>query len=256
MSLLKTVRKYGNSGGIYVPRAWVGGKVRIELVEDPPNALADLIKKIPMEHVISIIVYGSHTRKEAEAGSDMDVLVVVDDDAEISVPQDLKRKFDIQIKTEGEALRGVANDPVFYKAMKDEGIALINHSFLDELKNHIPERKAVKTRLFLAESSLGIVKELLKFKGDNKDLVYPLFMRLKEVILLQYFLENMKYSLTALEKEARKHGISRKEFKALLDIYRAERDNRPSKQRVSDDALIKLVGMLEEKIEHVKKKTH
>lgn len=256
-SIVKTVKRYGNSGGIYVPRSWIGGKVRIELVEEPSNPLKDLIK-LPLEHVVSIIIYGSHVRKEHEEGSDIDVLVVVDDDAKINVPHEFKAKnYDLQIKTESEFRRGIVNDPLFYKTLKDEGMAIINHKFLDELKREKPKKDAIKTRLELAESSLNIVKELFRFEGDNRNLVYPLMLRTKEIILIEFFLSGKKYSLKALEKELADYGITKKEFVILMDIYRASRNGKiMPKHKISDDAIKNLISMLEKKIKHVREKTY
>src|SRR3989338_1378044 len=66
----KVVKRYGNSGGVYVPREWVGGKVKIDLIDEPANP-KELLAKLPLEHVVSVIVYGSYVRKESAADSDI-----------------------------------------------------------------------------------------------------------------------------------------------------------------------------------------
>src|SRR3989344_1645833 len=101
-AIIKVVKKYGNSGGVYVPSSWVGGTVKAELIGEPFNPKTAL-NKIELEHIISAILYGSYARKEISEGSDIDMLLIADDDAEISIPFELKKKYDIQVKTADEA---------------------------------------------------------------------------------------------------------------------------------------------------------
>lgn len=258
-SVVKTVKSYGNSGGVYVPRKWVGGKVKIELIEEPMDPL-DILKMIPnSEHVKSIIVYGSYARQEAEEGSDIDMLVITDNHVKGQKPgitfEKNRKKYHIEIKTLRDARNAAIHDPIFYKAIKDEAIALLNHEILDDLKKQ-KNRTNIKTRMSFAESSLGIVKELNKLPGENRDIVYPLMMRIKEMLLLECFLDNKKYSIRTLKKEITKHNVKTKEFNQLLEIYRAERDDRkiPAAYKPEKETINKLISILEKKILDVKKK--
>ncbi len=253
MQVIKTVKKYGNSGGIYLPTGWVGGKVSVELIEKPPDPRTDLLN-LPLEHVICIILYGSYARHEMEEGSDIDVLLVVDEDSKMRIPMELRQKYDIQIISVKEVRNLMVHDPVFYKVIADEALALINHQFLDILRREVPSVGGIKTRLDLVESSLSISNEILA-SGGTVEVVYPLILRLKETLILEYLLDDTKYSTGDLKKEVLRHGISPKEFSIIMEIYRAARHDKRLEHVISKEVVEKLISLLEMKIRYVKQKT-
>ncbi len=247
-SIVKAVRKYGNSGGVYVPSSWVGGRVKIELIDEPPNP-KEVLDKVQLEHVISAILYGSYARGEAAEGSDIDIILVAD--KEISVPAELRHKYDIQVRTAKQIRDAVTHDPVFHKVVKDEAVAMLNHSFLDSLRKESLRKGCIKARLELAESSLNIIKELSRTGSLD---VYPLVMRLKEVLFLEYLLADKKYSTKALKSELTACGISSRDFSDLMHIYRAARGNKMSRGQLTKETIEKLTMLLEAKINNVKQK--
>jgi predicted nucleotidyltransferase len=206
MTLIKTVKNYGNSGGVYVPRSWVGGKAKIELVEEPIKPETDILRNISRpEHLISAILYGSYVRNEQTDKSDVDVILVVDEDAKnVKIPIELKRQknYDIQIKTEKEIRDAMIHDPIFHKVIIDESTAILNHKFLDSLRKEKTNKADMKIRISLTESSLNIIKTLFDYNEDCKSLIYPLMLRIKEAFLMECIIKNKKYSLKSLENEA------------------------------------------------------
>ncbi len=249
-TITKMVKKYGNSGGVYVPSNWVGGKVKVELIDEPFSP-SNLLNKFQMEHLISAILYGSHARKEASKDSDIDIILIRDEDAEVTVPDEIKQKYDIQMKTTEEARSAMAHDPIFHKIVTDESVALMNHQFLDNLRKIKLKPDGIKTRIGLAESSLNIIKEIFDLGGD--EIVYPLIMRLKEMLVLECLLYNKKYSTELLRKNILSCELSQKEFSDIMSIYRTARNS--EKHEIADKEIIeKLISLLEMKIKHVKQK--
>lgn len=254
-AIVKTVKRYGNSGGVYVPNNWIGGKVKVELVEEPLDIRMDLLNKIPLEHVISVILYGSYARKEQSEMSDIDVILVTDEDARIEIPEEVKKRYDIQVKTIRQLRNAVMHDPLFYKIIKDEGVTIINHQVLSELKEKQPELNRIESRLSLIESSLNITKKMHEL-GNDKDIIYPLMLRLKEILLIEYLIENKKYSTDALKKEILRHRIKSRDFSMLINLYRALRDKKnTSKYHVSGELIASIISILEEKVQNVREKT-
>ncbi len=252
-TVIKAVKRYGNSGGVYVPSRWIGGKVRIELIEEPLNP-RDALAKIPLEHVISAILYGSYTRGETAKGSDIDILLIVDDDYEMDIPAEIMQKYDIQVKSLRDMRNALVHDPVFYKMVKDEAVVLLNHQFLNSLRAAMPKTADIEKRIKMIESSLSITKEILKIDA-NADVAYPTVMRLKEILLIECLLSEKRYSTKALKQEILGCGIATTEFSALMDAYRAARANkRASKHTLQTGTIAKLISLLEEKIQHVRKK--
>jgi len=260
MAMIKTVKNYGNSGGVYVPRSWVGGKAKIELIEEPIKPETDILKNIPNpEHLISAILYGSYVRNESTDKSDVDIILVMDEDAkDMKIPIELKRQknYDIQIKTEKEVRNAMVHDPIFHKVIMDESKAILNNKFLDSLRKEKTNESNMKVRISLAESSLNIIKNLA-VDGDCKNLIYPLMLHVKEIFLMECIIKNKKYSLKSLENEAAVFGISRKELANTMNIYRAARDDKMMpKYTTSNDIIFRLIKFLEKKIDYVKKKAH
>ncbi len=254
-SIVKTVKKYGNSGGVYLPNSWVGGKVRVELVEEAADPKKDVLSKIPLEHVVSAILYGSYARQEALEGSDIDLLLVTDEDARIDIPPEIKNKYDTQVMSISALRNAIAHDPIFYNVIKNEAVAIINHKFLDDIRKEPPKLTGIGSRLEFIESSLNITNNMMEAGIETTDLVYPLMMRLKEIVLLEYFLADKKYSTQSFKKEVISHDVSPKEFHSLMAVYRATRDGKKvPKYQISGDVIVKLISLLEMKIQHVRQK--
>lgn len=251
-TITKVVKKYGNSGGVYLPTEWIGGEVKVELVDEPLNPKKDLLN-MPLEHVVSIILYGSYARGEMTVESDIDVLVVTDGH-KIEMPK-LDNRYEINIRSSAQAKALVERDPIFYKVVKDESVALLNHAFLEELRDIKPKANITGTRLDLAESSLNIVKSFIELGYEPSGMAYPLMMRLKETLFIECFLANKKYTTGLLRKAILAAGISKKDFDSLMTIYRAVRDDKKPSAEVSAQSVAKLADLLEKKISYVKQKT-
>ena len=240
-----------------MPSKWIGGRVQVELVDEPANPKKDVLERVPLEHVVSVIVYGSYARKEMAEESDIDVLLVTDKNVNIPIPSEIRNKYDIQVKSVRDLRNAVAHDPVFYKTLQDDAVAIINHALLDEVRRIKPPMNKIQERLKAVESSIGIIKSILGLDYTHiEDLVYPAIMRLKETMILEYLLDDKKYSTHSLKQEILKSGISTKEFSALMNIYRSVRNGKKKPAyRIQGGTLLALVSLLEDKIQHVRKKT-
>ena len=101
--LTKIVKKYGNSGGVYLPSSWIGSEIEVSLIRRPQNPGRDLTLALAgeMKHIVSILVYGSYARDEQENESDIDVIIVRDNHSkEIKIPHELKKmNYDIRLMT-------------------------------------------------------------------------------------------------------------------------------------------------------------
>lgn len=255
-AIIKTVKRYGNSGGVYLPADWIGGTARIELVNEPADPRKDLLK-LPLEHVVCIIIYGSYARGEMTKESDIDAIIVTDG-ARFEIPSWISRRYEISSRTVESVRNSVENDPVFCKVINDESIALFNAPFLEELKTIEPKSDSwiMRYRIETAESSLNVVKSFLELSDEYSRMAYPLVMRLKEMLFIECFISKKKYTTSLLKKEIMALGISAGELANLLSSYRAVRDDRRQvKLNISEETIAKLAGLLEKKISYVKQKT-
>jgi predicted nucleotidyltransferase len=253
-TVMKMVKKYGNSGGIYLPSDWIGGKVSVNLVDEPMDPMKDVLEKISLEHVISVILFGSYARNEAQRGSDIDMIIVTDEGTKLRIPGEIKKNYDVRVLNLHALKKSVASDPLLYKAIKDDAVALINHSILDELRDAEPPYIMIEERLDMIESSVKITKNIIEIdSAQAAELAYPVILRLKEVIIIECLLDDKKYFTHLLEKEIMGSGISKKEVTGILSAYRSVRDERVA-GNISEDSMKKLIMLLEEKIENVREK--
>src|SRR3989344_2268778 len=76
--LIKPIVRVGNSAGVILPREWLNGKVRVELVERPLNIKKDILEILDdyLEEIVGIYIVGSYARGEQTKESDVDVLVI------------------------------------------------------------------------------------------------------------------------------------------------------------------------------------
>jgi predicted nucleotidyltransferase len=250
-TIRKRVKKYGNSGGVYLPARWVGGEVEVRLIAGPMLPENKIVAALDenMRHVVSAFIYGSYARGEQEEGSDVDAVVVSDSHAKIKVQN--MPGYDITVMDECEFRKAAENDILFAKSLEDAK-PIINGQFLESFRHmKLPRGPAIK-RIELASSSLSVVKKLYSSGADYNTLVYPLVMRLKEMVLLECAIENRWYSS--------KHfmgilygKLTLADSKAALDSYRRIRSGRKP-VKVSRKVVECLMGLLEGKIGDVSKK--
>lgn len=254
----RQVGKHGNSGGIYLPVSWIGGLAEAKLVEGPRNPEKEILEAFSgqLQHVLGVFLYGSYARGEHEEDSDIDVMMVTDGCQRFNVSGRLKRRgYDIRAVSMDDALRMARSDPIFMSSVM-EAKPLLNHKVLGDIRSVSPSGSSLRIRLDMARSSLGIMESLLEgLRNPGAETVYPLFMRLKEMLLAKCFLEGRAYSGDDLEELRMRSGISRQEFELMKKHYRAFRDGRkPPHSRPGPASLFRLASMLESLIEHVEKK--
>ncbi|MBM3304020.1 MAG: nucleotidyltransferase domain-containing protein [Candidatus Aenigmarchaeota archaeon] len=257
--VVKPVKRYGNSGGVYLPSSWIGGKVSVELVDEPPVPERDIPMAFAgnMRHVIGAFIYGSYARNEQHADSDVDVLIVTDEHMKSEKPpaQLKARNYDVQIMPKSRAIKAAKRD-ILFKEMLKEAKPILNEELLHELVNQKTSGRNIGFRVDFARSSLRIMKSFLDLDEENSgyETAYPLVMRIKEMLLLKCFLEGRKYSLGLLNDVMLKHGIPKSDIPFIISQYRAFRDGRNPENKVlkRNNALI-LASILEEVIKDVEK---
>jgi len=256
-ALTKVVKRYGNSGGVYLPSSWIGGTVEVAIISTPPRPEKDIPLALAgsMEHIVSIFLYGSYAAGEHEAGSDIDAIVVTDHHMkDMKVPEGLRKmNYDVRIISRDEIRKAAEKDILLAKSL-EAAKAILNDSFLDELRS-IKPKGSLMERISLAGSSLHIMKSLFEPGGDNSGLVYPLMMRMKEMLLMECAREGRRYSLRLLEERILARGVSKPDYRKLMADYRAVRDGKkPGKPEIGDRTIMLVLGLLEEMIANAEKK--
>src|SRR3989338_11049278 len=76
--LIKPIVRVGNSAGVLLPKNWINGKARIELIEKPIDIKKDILEILDpyLQNIEGIYLIGSYARGEQTKESDVDVLVI------------------------------------------------------------------------------------------------------------------------------------------------------------------------------------
>jgi len=218
--LVKEVRDRGNSGGVYLPKRWVGRKVIIR-----PLSVNEYVLNIlspHMKNIAGVYLYGSYARGEQVPESDIDVLVIADKKLRV----ERENGVDLEIVDISKIKDVIREDPVGYYSMIKEAVPIVNGVLLDELREVKPETKNIGGYYRETRSTLSIVKKLLELEGDSSGSIYSLILRLRGLYLIKCNLGGMEYTNQGLEDFVVREGIGRGGYRRMYAIYRAKRDDR------------------------------
>lgn len=219
--LVKDVADRGHSGGVYLPKSWVGQKVLIQPISVKEYIL-DVLSPYT-EDIVGVYLYGSYARAEQTEESDIDILVI----SEKKLPKK-EGLANIERAAAEDIKRLIRSDPVTYYSIVQEALPIINAPLLKELKAVKPDRSSLKSYFEETKRALDICKGLLDTPcGDNSGVIYSLMLRLRGLFLARCILRGEKYSNKDLEAYAKGKGIDESTFEKLYAVYRASGDERP-----------------------------
>jgi hypothetical protein len=107
-----------------------------------------------------------------------------------------------------------------------------------------PEKRNLLRYYRDTKEVLSIVRGLLDYEGDDSGCVYSLILRLRGLYLIRCGLRGERYSTEGLEGYARRKGIPRNVFREMYSVYRARRDDKPVKTKISKENVEKLHKMV------------
>ncbi len=230
----KEVVRFGNGSIVYTPKKWIGEKVLVILEEKPVDIKAEVIEALKpyLGNVEGAFLFGSHARGEATEKSDIDVLVVADRRLGIAKTG----RVDFLVKTKEGLIEGMKTDPtLFLHQAITEAQPILNGALLEELK---ATRIKPDFRKFL-DSTLSAFKRTKEILGrqqkeflDTNAPVYSLVLRMKTLFIIQCYKKGIVFSNKGFVQNLIRHGFSEAQAMEFLDVYRAERDDKPAKVKV------------------------
>ncbi len=236
-SVEKKVVGFGNGSIVYTPKRWIGRKALVVLEKKPwdvESAVLEILKP-HLGKVMGISLFGSYARKEQADESDIDVLVIAGKKFSLAG----KGKFDFMVKTKEDFARELRGDNslYFYQVLR-EAKPILNEPLLKELKR-VKIRPDFKEFLNSTLGAFKIVNKLLEVdrkRGkkylDSNACVYSLILRLRTLFLIQNFPKKRAFSSKKFMELLKSHDFNDEKARGLLEVYRAERDNRKPTARV------------------------
>lgn len=253
LEIIKPVVKVGNSAGVVLPKEWLNGKAKIELVEKPLNIKEDIIEilKPYLEDIIGIYVVGSYARSEQTEKSDIDVLVI----SKNTGKKIISGKYEITIASLGAVLSVLKEYPErIYPKFLDAKV-ILNKALLEELREIKLTKNSFKQYFKDSKEMIKRNRELIEMDRtegnilESEVVVYSLLLRLRALYMIRSILKNEKYTNKDFRNWLiRKLRINNKEYEKLHAIYGAVRDNKKVRDKISISLAKNLADILQKEI--------
>src|SRR3989344_2277967 len=228
MKLLKQVVEIGNGAAVYVPKEYIGKKVIITL----PENLEDIKKRILtslidyMPNIIGVYLYGSYAREEQDKHSDIDILVITQEQDE-RINQALK-DIDARVVQIDKLKKTIKEYPLFIIPILREAQTLLNPSLLEELKDEKIDFSKFKWNFDEIQRTISIIKKFIEI--DEEDIsashIYSLIMRMRVCYLIECILKDKNFSNEGVKQFLLKNDLDKEEIAKYIEIYRNVRDNK------------------------------
>lgn len=198
MELMRPVVRFGNSAGVLLPREWLNGKARIELVEKPIDVKRELFEILDeyLSDIIGIAIVGSYARGEENSESDVDVLVITK-----SINKKvISGKYEIIIISEDNLKKELERNVLPLLPMLKEAKSVMNNAVIEEYQNVPLTKRNLKFHFETTKSAMNIIKaeiELEKEKdGDflSDRSAYSLILRLRELYIVNCLINGKIWS--------------------------------------------------------------
>ncbi len=255
--LIKPVVKMGNSACVLLPKAWIDGKARVELIEKPLDIKRDLFEILSpyLEDIHGIYLAGSYAREEQTPESDVDVIVI----SKNLKKEIIHRKYHISIYTLESVEKTIKENTIMILPRLLEAKTILNQSLLEELK-----RTTTKIRIkeFIQDTRriIKIDKGFIKLdKEDGKILksesvIYSLMLRLRTVFLIKILLDKKIYSKKLFKNWLIREIGNEREVDGIYSIYEKIRDNKKNKIEIEISSAEKTLNLLKKEVKKLEKR--
>lgn len=225
--LIKPIVRIGNSAGVILPKNWINGEARVELIEKPMDIKKDLLELLDsyLEDIEGIYLVGSYARGEQTKESDIDVLVITNKTSK----QIKKNKYDLILipKEKIESLLKKNIIPIL--PMLKESKPIINSSLIKEYQKTPLTKESLKWHIESTKSVLRVNKEMIKLDKDLKTktsdaIAYSLILRLREAYIVDCLIKDKAPIKKELINLIKKISGSLKAYQGYLRMKNNEKD--------------------------------
>ncbi len=188
--ITKQIVRVGNSAGVLLPREWLNGTARVELIKKQINIKADIFDILEkyLDRVEGIYLVGSYARGEETKESDIDILVVTE-----GINKRIeKNRYNIILISRAELEKQIENNAIPIIPMLKEAKSIINPHLLIEYKSAKLTKKNLKFHIQTTKSALEIIKKFIDLKDENvsDNIMYSLILRLRETYIIECLQNN------------------------------------------------------------------
>jgi len=245
--LIKSVIKVGNSAGVLVPKNWVNGRARVELIQKPVNIKKDVLEILEdyLEEIIGIYLVGSYARGEQTEKSDVDILVITDKKSD----RIKREKYDILLITKDDINKTIKNNAMPIIPMLREAKTIINEGYLKSIKESPLSKKNLLWGIYITKSTLKIDKGLIELKKEYAEhisdvIAYSLILNLRSTYIIDCIKKKQKWGTVGLLSLIKKVSGSLKAYEGYLRVKNDEK----TKETTPTEEAEKLLEYISKKI--------
>lgn len=250
--VIKPIIRVGNSAGVLVPKNWINGRAKVELIAEPINIKKDIFDILEpyLADIVGIYLTGSYARGEETKRSDVDVLVITQ-----KISKKIKKeKYDILLITKNEIKDIIKNNALPLLPMLKEARAIINEEYLKSVKNQQITRRNIQWNIGMIKSALNINKTIIELKKEYSEYVgdsvaYSLILNLRSVYIIDCLKNNKKWSTKSFLSLIKKISGNLKAYDGYLRIKNDER----SRESFPIKEAEKLLNYVSEKLKKYEK---
>ncbi len=185
--IMRKIVKVGNSAGVVLPREWLNGTARVELVRKPLDIKKDVLEILEpyLEDVVGVYLIGSYARGEETEKSDVDVLVITN-----SISKTIEQgKYSIGLVPKSSVERALEKNAMMILPRVKEAKALINKELIEKYKKTELNRKNLKGYFEIVGSGMKVNDSFLKIAESEKEKftygsAYSLILNLRTVYMM------------------------------------------------------------------------
>ena len=252
IELIKPVVRMGNSSCVMLPKEWLNGKARVELIDEPINIKEDVFKILNpyLKETRGIYLVGSHARGEQTEESDVDILAITEKECK----RLKKGKYEIILISEEKLKEVLKKNILPLLPMIKEAKAILNENLIKEYKKTRITKQSLRWHIATTKSALNLQKELIKLSEEQGEkisdgIMYSLILRLREEHIINSLKHNQNYTIKDFKNLIKKLTGSEKSYNAYLRSKRGEREKKdiePKTARKIYDHLKKEIKLQEE----------
>ncbi|MFH1325620.1 MAG: DUF2080 family transposase-associated protein [archaeon] len=219
MELIKQITRAGNSANVLLPKEWLGGTARVELIEKPLNIVEDVLKilKPYLKKVLGIYLVGSYARKEETKESDVDILVITE-----NLNKRIKKgKYDVLLISNSDLENTLKKNIMPLLPMIREAKTILNEKLIEKYRKIKPNKENTEFVLGLTKSSRNVCREAIKLSKELNEnvsdgIMYSLVLGLRTIYVISSLKKNKIPTIKELKGLVRRLTGSEESYNAYL----------------------------------------
>ena len=209
----------GNSACVILPKSWINGKARIELIQKPINITKDILEILEphLQGILGIYLIGSYARGEQTEKSDIDILVITENiNKKIT-----KGKYEIILISKESLEKTLKKNILPLLPMLKEAKSILNEKLIEDYKKIRLNKENLKWHIETTKSALKMQKELITLaKLENEKvsdgIMYSIILRLRETYIIDCLKNNEIPTSKGIRKLVRNLTNSEESYEAYL----------------------------------------